>query len=166
MTEANYWAEGWLKKQLDSVSKDIKTWPAWMQRGAGLMDGDLAYTVMGLADIEFDVKLSITRFQSMSDDEVAQFGCGLFNNLETNTTVAELALRIREWQKAKMDCILAELAHWKTLLDDDPSEETLAVMEWFCQQWKAAERLMTRMGYVGCPDLVPPHIVKHHKRSH
>lgn len=29
---------GWLKRQLDHVTKDIATWPAWMRRESGLED--------------------------------------------------------------------------------------------------------------------------------
>lgn len=28
---------GWLKRQLEKVEEDVKKWPAWMQREAGLM---------------------------------------------------------------------------------------------------------------------------------
>ena len=30
---------GWLAKQLDAAERDVKEWPGWMQRAAGLHDG-------------------------------------------------------------------------------------------------------------------------------
>jgi hypothetical protein len=134
-------------------------------------------TIDDIRRIRARLQEAVAVFQALPDAELAQFRVGLFGDIESPATVAEIAAQIRSYQAAVVGARIAVLDDYLEVLGRIVVKVSdLTLIEWFIDAWDHQERFLKRWEDIpgiadgveasemlwirsGVPNVAPPQLV-------